>query len=75
MNAKIKIEENDDSKEYMVSLIHKNAVITVYMDALDGEFVPVVRLPNENKDRGYVDKFATIAKAVKFARGKIDEIL
>jgi hypothetical protein len=75
MKQKPDLTENDEDKEYMVSLIHKNAVITVYMDALDGEFVPVVRLPNENKDRGYIDKFATIAKAVKFARAKIDEVL
>jgi hypothetical protein len=66
--------QEDDSKEYMVSLVYKSAVITVYMDALDGEFVPAIRFQHEDKDRGYVERFPAIDKAVKFARKKIDEV-
>ncbi|PYX53937.1 MAG: hypothetical protein DMG76_23845 [Acidobacteria bacterium] len=58
----------------MISLIHKNAVITVYMDEVDGEFVAAIRLQHESRDRGFGEHFSRIDKAVEFARRKIEEI-
>ena len=67
-------EEQHENREYMVSLIYKSAVITVYMDTIDDKFMPCIRLQGEDKDR-LLDVVGTdtIAAAVKVARKEIDK--
>jgi hypothetical protein len=61
--------------EALVSLIYKSIVITVYQNEIDGKFMPIIRLPNEAKDRLLdIDGADTIARAVKMARLEIDKL-